>query len=466
MEKLKELIHNNESFLLKRILSYAKLHDYVKFTSTLEEAWIASISGLSESIIQCISIKKQVPEINVHEDFIHDPISYFGRVEAQLHRQRGITLEMFLGLMKYYRQSYLDLIMESVSEQESQRLYVLWVNRFFDHNEIAFCKEWNEQSKDNLLSELQKTNRELSNEKNKYLTIFESIPTPVILLDAENYCKNMNYAAQQLLQENKCSPGYIYYNNIQHLQKVNDILPWIIEEFNAFYQSTELEATVEKDFESPSHGKRNLTIKFHRMLDVSGKFTGTVIIFTDETVSKQIEEQLRYISFRDIMTGLYNRTYFEQEVIRLSTGKFNPVGIISCDVDGLKLVNDHLGHQAGDELIKISGQILKSCFTESDTVCRIGGDEFMVVLPYSDDAAVQKACKRFRDKLTEHNTLTMKMPISISIGWASDNLFSSKDIFRIIKEADSRMYLEKEDHHAKYISMFLRCLNQYGQDLF
>lgn len=466
MKELVELIQNNQPLLMKKILYYAKIHGYVKYTSTLEEAWVASVSGLSNALLNCIQNDKKIPEINVDQDYINEPIACFGNYEAQKHRRRGITLEMFLGLMKYYRQSYIDLIMDSITNQEQQHLYLLWVNRFFDQNEIAFCKEWNIQSKETLLSELQSTNRELANEKNKYLTIFESLPMPVMLFDINHYCNNINYAAQQFLQNNIFSPGHVYYNDNYKL-KAESVIPCIYEEYQVFCQGSDYEVTIEKVCESPILGKRNIIIKFHRMLDVSGKFRGTVIILTDQTEQKQIEEQLRYMSFYDMLTGLYNRSFYEQEITRLSTGNGDMAGIISCDIDGLKLVNDNLGHQTGDLLIKLVGSVLKSNLRENDIICRIGGDEFVILMPCIDDnTVVENACQKIHKEIERHNILNKKKPISVSIGWATDRIFSNKDILKIIKTADSLMYSEKKTNHKKYNLLLLERFKEYGKDLF
>ena len=465
MEKLIETIRDNQSYLMKRILHYAKLHNYVEYTSTLEEAWAVSVSGLSEALISCIRDEKQVPEFHVSQDVADDPKLRFGVEEARRHRQRGVTLEMFLGLMKYYRQSFLDLTREQIANQELQDLYVLWVNRFFDQNEIAFCMEWVALPKEGLLPELQAANRALSNEKNLYLTIFESIPLPVMLFDVDGYCSNINFAAQQLIQDRLHLPGHVYYNDMLGTMTAGRILPWIKEEFHAFMKSEELEASIEKDFTSPSQGTRNLNIKFHRMLDVSGKFTGTVIIISDQTEFRQVEDQLRHLGFRDTLTGLYNRRYFDREVARLSTGRFNPAGIVSCDVDGLKLVNDNLGHQAGDNLLQIIAYILQSCFGGSDVVCRVGGDEFIVLMPFGNDAAIRSACRNADDMLAEYNNMN-RMPVSVSIGWIKGNIHMASDIITLMKEADTRMYAEKKRNHTRYVSLFLDRFRKYGSTLY
>src|SRR6056297_3971645 len=102
-----------EDVLIKKILTYAKKGDFTRYTSTLEEAWRLSIHGLSESLGSMIDKKHQIPELHVETDYLGDPASKFGIYEAQMHRSRGITITMFLALMKYYKQSYLDVIEES-----------------------------------------------------------------------------------------------------------------------------------------------------------------------------------------------------------------------------------------------------------------------------------------------------------------------------------------------------------------
>ncbi len=463
MQALIKLIKENQNFLLKRTLSYAKLHGYVKYTSTLEEAWVVSISGLSDALINAITSDPKVPEIEVDHEFADNPISKFGVIEAQKHRHRGVSLQMFMSLMKYYRQSYLDLISESIKDQEKKEIFLLWVTRFFDHNEISYCSEWAAISRETTISELQSANRIITNEKNKYLTIFESMSTPALILDSKNRCINMNYSAQQLLQENAKSSGYVYYSESPVQLKLNEQLSWLINEYTEYYNSGKSELSLSKDFDSYYKGKRNLVITFHRMLDVSGKFDGTVILINDQTEHINIEEQLRYLSFHDVLTGLYNRAYMEQEIIRLAD--VDPMGFISIDVDGLKLVNDNIGHHAGDVLLTNISQILKKCSRDNDIIVRYGGDEFLILMPYGNEETVENTCQKIRDEIVFHNT-THFMPISISMGWSVGKLSFNSNIHGIIKEADYQMYKDKEMNRPKYEALFKERFEQYGMKIF
>ncbi len=465
MDELSGLICGNQDFLLKRTLHYAKIHDYVRYTSTLEAAWVASISGLSDAIVSAISGSTEVPEIKVDHDFQNDPNSAFGVLEAHKHRSRGITLEMFLSLMKYYRQAYLDLITESIPYSDKQLRYLLWVNRFFDHNEIAFCSEWTKYTDEKLIKDLQATNRALTNEKTKYLAIFESMPFPVVIIDPENRISNMNHEAQNILYNHLCEPGHQYYNGSRK-HSIEKMLPGIVEYLRSFQNGGKIDSTVEKEFILRSLGRKNLLIKFHRMLDVSGRLEGTVIIFTDLTERKRMEDRLRFIGFHDMMTGLHNRVYMEQEIARLESGTYNPVGIISCDVDGLKLVNDNLGHSAGDILMMTVAKMIETSVSEKGTAARIGGDEFMIIMPSSDESAVMLICHKIRETIGEHNDFNLKMPVSLSIGSASGSVTTGEDIRRLIKEADGRMYAEKQLNHDEFVSLFKSRFETFGTELF
>jgi PAS domain-containing protein len=201
MKSLAGLIATHENWLMNRVLGYAKERNYVKYTSTLVEAWRISIAGLSERLLSALETYNGVPELGPDEDYTQDPIASFGILEAQRHRARGVTLDMFLGLMKYYRQSYVDLVLQAGFEPEHQDHFRLLVDRFFDRIELGFCVEWTALSENEKTEELQVSNRDMANEKNKYLTIFQSLYDSVILLDRENQVENINQAGTKYLRE-------------------------------------------------------------------------------------------------------------------------------------------------------------------------------------------------------------------------------------------------------------------------
>lgn len=154
------------------------------------------------------------------------------------------------------------------------------------------------------------------------------------------------------------------------------------------------------------------------------------------------ESLLQYRGFHDVMTGLYNRTYFEEELQRLDKRDDGSVGLIMLDVDGLKLINDSLGHSRGDNLLKSTAQILLSCFREQDVVSRIGGDEFAVLLSPADPEMLDQASERIRAKAREFNNGQSQFLISLSIGCALAE-GCSIPMRELYKQADNNMYREK-----------------------
>ena len=147
-----------------------------------------------------------------------------------------------------------------------------------------------------------------------------------------------------------------------------------------------------------------------------GKVTGVILSSRDITERIQLERELHYLSVHDSLTNLYNRPYFEEEMTRLDATGVNPVGVMTFDLDGLKLVNDTLGVEAGDRLLIKSAQILQNCF-KTEIVARIGGDEFAVLLPYMDKGSLEDISHPFRKKLLNYNSHP-QLPLSLSIGMA------------------------------------------------
>ncbi|MDA8134693.1 MAG: hypothetical protein M0T82_08710, partial [Desulfobacteraceae bacterium] len=249
-------------------------------------------------------------------DLKEDPIARFGIMEAQRHKERGISLGMFLGLMKYYRQAYVDLLKNKVPRHENQQACELFVNRMFDKIEIGFCVEWAGEKGNKTIADLQANNRRMTNEKNKYLTIFESIPNPVILLNRKNEIDNLNFAAVSLFKED-LSPGSQYYRISKDgktglepfLNKVKnhggpgypagiqlfELLPWLQEEVQEFHEKNLESKMFEKSF--LRHDQDMIfRVKLSRNLDISGKFRGTIIILEDITSLKQALANVKQLS--------------------------------------------------------------------------------------------------------------------------------------------------------------------------
>ena len=176
------------------------------------------------------------------------------------------------------------------------------------------------------------------------------------------------------------------------------------------------------------------------VLDKNNEVVGVVGLILDVTENKKAEEKLKHISFTDILTGLYNRTYFEEKAKEFLSKEYLPVGVIMGDANGLKLVNDTLGHSQGDELLKLIANVLRDVCNEGQLIFRTGGDEFVILIPNSTDYECEniiknifKQCKSYKHDLID---------VSISLGTSLTNSLD-KSIYDALQEAEDKVYRQK-----------------------
>lgn len=183
--------------------------------------------------------------------------------------------------------------------------------------------------------------------------------------------------------------------------------------------------------------------KFCPLRNSSGAIIKYLKVSQDITERKGYEENLRYLSNHDSLTNLYNRAYFEAEMSRLAASRDFPVSIVIADIDGLKTINDNYGHDEGDRLICMSAELLLSAFRGGDVVSRIGGDEFAILLPHTDQetaqAAVQRIIRGECGPKKEKNGYSRGL--SLGVATAHD----ASELRTALKLADRRMYRDKYD---------------------
>jgi diguanylate cyclase (GGDEF)-like protein len=180
---------------------------------------------------------------------------------------------------------------------------------------------------------------------------------------------------------------------------------------------------------------------------------GIVVNLRDVTDRRKLEEELRHQAFHDPLTSLANRALFQDRTGHALTraGRHGePVTVLFLDIDDFKMVNDSLGHLAGDQLLGVVGERIVSCIRPSDTAARFGGDEFAVLL---EDTPLDEACQiaqRILEALSRPITVQQReMFVTASIGIAPAGA-GSTDPVELLRDADVAMYAAKSDGKARH----------------
>lgn len=213
---------------------------------------------------------------------------------------------------------------------------------------------------------------------------------------------------------------------------------------------------VEETVTGPDGERHCLEVLQTPYYDADGKVIGVIDIGRDVSERKRKEDEIRYLSFHDVMTGLYNRAFFQEEKERLDSGRHLPLSVIVGDVNGLKLVNDAFGHAEGDRQLTKIANILKMHCRRCDIAARVGGDEFSILLPRTDEQTARSIVDRIRTACEEHaaDPDGRMLYTNISLGFATKTE-QPESFDKIMKMAEDFMYRRKLLEHKSLQSSIL-----------
>ncbi|HZH50936.1 MAG TPA: sensor domain-containing diguanylate cyclase [Microvirga sp.] len=170
------------------------------------------------------------------------------------------------------------------------------------------------------------------------------------------------------------------------------------------------------------------------------------VALTDITARKKAEAYLEYLGKHDVLTKLYNRSFYADELNRLERKGPFPVTVIVIDLNGLKAVNDHLGHAAGDDLLRRAGEVLGKAVDKPNYAARIGGDEFAILLPGTDEREGAAVLDNIEKLVEINNQFYSGLALSFSMGAATSQ--PGERMESVVKRADLLMYEAKRSYYA------------------
>ena len=281
---------------------------------------------------------------------------------------------------------------------------------------------------------------QLEKQRAYFQELFSESPNSIVLLDNRDRVLNINKGFENLFEyrlENikgkKINDLIVPENNLNEAQKKSS-------------RVIEGEKILAETIRKTKNGEK-IYVEINAFpIKIDSGQIGIFSIYQDIRKRKQEEEKIKYLSFHDELSALYNRRYFENEIKRINNSRYLPISIIIGDIDNLKYINDNYGHKIGDEYIKKAAEVFKLVCREGDIISRIGGDEFAILLAETPGRVAEKICICCKNVcLQTTKTASLPEPLQISLGSATMNL-KNENLNDIFNKADQKMYKNKYEY--------------------
>lgn len=311
-------------------------------------------------------------------------------------------------------------------------------NRFWVHLMAAFGQD--EQGNSicritmNDLTEQKNVEYALKKSEQKYKALFSSMSEGIALCKvlSNRSGKPIDYIFVDI------NDSYIKLTGITREQAIGKRLTEVAPEmsrFIAFFGNVAL--TGEPNSQEIYYEK---TGKYYSIYAYCPEINYFAVLVSDITQRISYENRLKYLSYHDMLTGLFNRRFLEEEIRRMDTSRNLPISIIMGDLNRLKLVNDAFGHEKGDEfIIKVADAMKASCRPE-ELIARWGGDEFMIFLPKTNEEEAKRIIDRIQQHCAKENVNSIELSISFGLCVKTS---ADQNIVDVMRESENDMYRSK-----------------------
>lgn len=299
----------------------------------------------------------------------------------------------------------------------------------------------------------------LFKERSKYLQTLISIGDGVMVVDPDGKIEMLNKIAQHLTGWSMEEAEGRHYNEVFVLSH-DDCVREIVDPINKVMETDEIqELKNHAQLISKDGTVYHLEDSAAPIKDEDGVTIGVVLVFRDVTEKKEHQRAIEYLSFHDALTGLYNRRFLEEELMRLDTDRNLPIAIIMGDVNGLKLTNDIFGHAHGDIFLKKIAEVMKKICRSDDIIARWGGDEFVVLLPQTTSQQASQIMSRIKIEFARDGVKVIKG--NISLGCDAKTTID-QSIMACLESAEEKMYaakiMERDDFKSTTLDSIITTL--------
>lgn len=289
--------------------------------------------------------------------------------------------------------------------------------------------------------ELNKANLTLEENRNRLQLILNSTAEAIYGIDLHGNCTFCNISCVKMLgyKSQEDLLGKNMHWQIHHSRR--DKTPFPIDECKIIQTISQARGFDADDEVFWRADGTFFDVEYHSYPQIrNDKVIGGVITFLDITERKQREAEIQYLNCHDTLTGLQNRRCLEDNIVKVDVPENLPLSVIFADINGLKMTNDIFGHAAGDELIKKSAEILLQSCREEDVIARIGGDEFIILLPKTSRENAEKILSRIISGFSNARVAAIKCSISLGLDTKTDE---NRSIEEIMANAENAMYKDK-----------------------